>query len=143
MTAVIWILHNWKLNIAITVNIAIFLKTASFIEHIWWLLLNSKLILATHILTKTKWSNFYILIIATQTKQIIFFSYMTNINENLKKTDEKKCCFKDIYYSHRSNTGNCVGKKGSQKFHLHMRFITCLNQIPKCLSARISIQSKA
>ena len=25
-----------------------------------------------------------------------FFSYIANINENLKKTDEKKCCFKRV-----------------------------------------------
>ena len=32
---------------------------------------------------------FYILILATPTKHI-FFSYIVNINENLKKTDQKK-----------------------------------------------------
>ena len=30
------------------------------------------------------------------TKKIWFFLYIVNINENLKKTDEKKCCFKHI-----------------------------------------------
>ena len=50
---------NSKFNIAITVNIAIFLKTAFYIEHLW-LLLNSNLILAARILTKTKRSYFYI-----------------------------------------------------------------------------------
>ena len=25
-----------------------------------------------------------------------FFSYIANINKNLKKTDEKKCCFKHV-----------------------------------------------
>ena len=30
------------------------------------------------------------------TKKICFFSYIVNIFENLKKTDEKKCCFKCI-----------------------------------------------
>ena len=29
-----------------------------------------------------------------QTKQINIFSYIINIKENLKNTDEKKCCFK-------------------------------------------------
>ena len=33
--------------------------------------------------------------LATQTKQKIF-SYIVNINENLKKTDKKKCCFKCV-----------------------------------------------
>ena len=28
------------------------------------------------------------------TKKIWFFLYIVNINENLKKIDEKKCCFK-------------------------------------------------
>ena len=61
-------LFNSKLNIAITVNIDIFLKPAFFIEHHWWLLLNSNLILATQILTKRKTTYVYILILATQTK---------------------------------------------------------------------------
>ena len=30
------------------------------------------------------------------TKKIRFFSYIVNINGNLKKTDEKKCCFKRV-----------------------------------------------
>ena len=30
------------------------------------------------------------------TKKIRFFSYIVNINENLKKIDEKKCCFKRV-----------------------------------------------
>ena len=84
-----------NLNIATVVNLAIFLKTAFFIERLWWLLLNSNLILAMQILTKTKRSYFYILILASQTKQIVF-SYVVNIDENLKKTDEKKCYFEDI-----------------------------------------------
>ena len=98
-----------------------------FIEYLWWLLLNSNLIFATQILTKTKRSYFYILILATQIKQT-FFSYIININENLKNTDEKKCCFKR-QQSHISwsNTDNYVGKTCSQKFHLHVRFITHLN----------------
>ena len=66
-------LFNIKLNIVTTVNIAIFLKTATSIEHLWCLLLNSNLIVAMQILTKTKRSYFYNLILATQTKQIIFF----------------------------------------------------------------------
>ena len=52
--------------------------------------------ISTQILTKTKRSYFYFLLIATQTKQILlkrydFFTHV-NINENLKKTDEKKYC---------------------------------------------------
>ena len=92
-------LFNSKLNISITVNIAIFLRTAFFIEHLWWLLLNSNLILATKILAKTNRSFFYILKSAMQTKQNIF-SYSVNINKNLKKTDEKKCCFMHITESY-------------------------------------------
>ena len=42
-----------KLNIAIIVNVAIFLGTSFFIKHFWWLLLNPNLILAIQILTKT------------------------------------------------------------------------------------------
>ena len=64
-------------------------NTANYVVKTW---LNSNLILATQILTKTKRSYFYILIIAIQTKQKII-SY---IKENLKKTDEKKCSFKCI-----------------------------------------------
>ena len=50
---------------------------------------------------KSKRSYFYILIITTQTKQILlkrydFFSYIVNINENLKKIDDKKRCFKCV-----------------------------------------------
>ena len=30
------------------------------------------------------------------TKEMVFFSYIVNINGNLKKIDEKKCCFKRI-----------------------------------------------
>ena len=49
---------------------------------------------------KTKRKYFYNLIIATQTKQILlkryFFSYTANINENLKKINEKKCCFEPV-----------------------------------------------
>ena len=92
-------LFNSKLNISITVNIAIILRTSFFIEHLWWLLLNSNLILATKIVAKTKRSFFYILKSAMQTKQNIF-SYSVNINKNLKKTDEKKCCFVRITESH-------------------------------------------
>ena len=47
------------------VNIAKFLRTAFFIEYLWWLLLNSDLRLAMQILTKQKEA---ILIIAMQTK---------------------------------------------------------------------------
>ena len=47
-------LFTSKLNTPIAVNIAIFLKTAFFIEHPWWLLLNSNLIVTTQILTKQK-----------------------------------------------------------------------------------------
>ena len=47
-------------------------------------------------LGKNKKRCFYILILAMQTKQINIFSYVVNINENLKKTDEKKCCFKRV-----------------------------------------------
>ena len=61
-------LFNSKLNIAIIMNVAIFLRTAFFIELLWWQLLKSNLILATQILTKTKRSYFYILILVTQTK---------------------------------------------------------------------------
>ena len=57
-------------NNAITVNIAILLKTNFYKEHLWWLLLNSNLILATQILTKIKGSYFYIFVLATQTKQV-------------------------------------------------------------------------
>ena len=82
-------------------NIAKLLRTAFYIEHLYWLLGNSNLILATQILTKAKRSYLYIMIIAKQTKQILpkrccFFSYIVNINANLKKIDEKKCCFKRI-----------------------------------------------
>ena len=62
-------------------------------------------------------------------KKIWFFSYIVNINENLKKTDEKKC-LKSVYkYSHISwsNTGNYVVETCNQKFHLRVRFITRLN----------------
>ena len=47
-------LFTSKLNTPIAVNIAIFLKTAFFIEHPWWLLLNSNLIVTTQIFTKQK-----------------------------------------------------------------------------------------
>ena len=98
-----------------------------FIEYLWWLLLNSNLIFATQILTKTKRSYFYIWILAPQIKQT-FFSYIININENLKNTDQKKCCFKcQLSHISWSNTGNYVGKICSQKFHLRVQFITCLN----------------
>ena len=30
------------------------------------------------------------------TKKIRFFSYIDNIKKSLKKTDEKKCCFKCV-----------------------------------------------
>ena len=53
------------------------------------------LLLATQVLTKDKKEAiFYILIIATQTKQI-YQKYMIffNINENLKNIDEKTFCF--------------------------------------------------
>ena len=78
------------------------------------------------ILTKKK-SYFCILILATQIKQT-FFSYIINIKENLKNTDEKKCCFKHQQnHISWSNRGNYVGKTCSQKFHLHVPFITHLN----------------
>ena len=48
-----------KLNITLTMNVAIFLRTAFFIEELWWLLLNSNLLLATQIFTKTKRNYFY------------------------------------------------------------------------------------
>ena len=52
-------------------------------------------------LIKAKRSYFYILIIATQTKLILLRSmilllYIVNINENLKKIDEKKRRFKHV-----------------------------------------------
>ena len=59
--------------------------------------LESNIRLATQILTKTRC--FYISIIATQTKQILLkriSSYIVNINENLKKINEKKRCFKPV-----------------------------------------------
>ena len=99
-----------------------------FIKYLWWLLPNSNLIFVTQILTKTKRSYFYILILAMQTKQINIFSYIINIKENLKNTDEKKCCFKHQQnHISWSNRGNYVGKTCSQKFHLHVPFITHLN----------------
>ena len=62
--------------------------------------LESNIRLATQILTKTKRRYFYILIIAKQTKQIFlkrydFFIHF-NINENLKKINEKNRCFKPV-----------------------------------------------
>ena len=47
---------------AYTVNTVKFLRRAFYIEHLWWLFLDSNLILAMQILTKTKKSYFYILI---------------------------------------------------------------------------------
>ena len=74
-------------------GIQLFSISPFFIEYLGWLLLKSNLIFATQILTKTKRSYFYILILAMQIKQT-FFSYIININENLKNTDEKRCYFK-------------------------------------------------
>ena len=64
-----------------------------------WLLLDSN-ISNTNLNKKQKRSYFYILIIATQTKQIyqkymIFFLHV-NINENLKNIDQKKFCFNRV-----------------------------------------------
>ena len=75
------------------VNIAKFLRTAFYIEHLWWLLLDSNLILATQILTKTKKKLFLYFHIShtnqTNTSKKMCFSCTVNINENFKKIDEK------------------------------------------------------
>ena len=47
---------------AYTVNTVKFIRTAFYTEHLWWLFLDSNLIFAMQILTKTKKSYFYILI---------------------------------------------------------------------------------
>ena len=61
-----------------------------------WLLLDSNISNA-NLNKKQKRSYFYILIIATQTKEI-YQKYMIffNINENLKNIDEKKFCFNRV-----------------------------------------------
>ena len=81
-----------------------------------WLLLDSN-ISNTNLNKKEQRNYFYILILAMQTKQILskryyFFSYIFNINKNLRNIDEKKfvltACSRATY-------------------HLHVLFITCLN----------------
>ena len=46
-------------------------KNSFFIEHLWWLLVNSNLIVVMDIVTKTERSYFHILIITMQTKLIL------------------------------------------------------------------------
>ena len=71
---------------------AIFIKTTFFRTH---LVAGSKLKcnISNANFDKSKKKLSYILILPMQTKQKIF-SYIVNFNKNLKKTDEKKCCFK-------------------------------------------------
>ena len=56
-----------------------------------------------------------------------FFKYIVNINEHLKKTDEKKCCLSMFNRAtYLDQTGNYVGKTCSQKVDLCIPFITHL-----------------
>ena len=84
------------------------------IEQLWWLLLNSNLILATHILTKTKRSYFHILKIATQTKQIlqILLSFCTLLTSRKRKLMRRNAILSlfNIKCISWSNTANYVAK---------------------------------
>ena len=82
------------------VNIAKFLATAFYIEHLRSLLLNSNLILAMQIVTKTKKKLFLYFDNShanqtNTTKYMIFFIHF-NISGNLKKINEKKSCLKCV-----------------------------------------------
>ena len=70
-------------------NIAKFQRTIFYIECLWWLLLDSNLILATHLYKSKKKPFLYFdnshAKQTNTTKKIWFFSYILNINENLKK----------------------------------------------------------
>ena len=90
-----------KLNITITVNVAVFLGTAFFYR--------TPLVAASELesniskpnLNKNKKKLFLYFDNChpnqpNTTKKIWFFSCIVNNNENLKKTDAKKCCFKRV-----------------------------------------------
>ena len=82
------------------VNIAKFLRTDFYIEHLRLLLLNSNLILTMQIVTKTKKKLFSYFDNShtnqtNTTKYMIFFIHF-NISENLKKINEKKSCLKCV-----------------------------------------------
>ena len=82
-------------------NIAKFLRAAFYLEHLKSLRLNSNLILAMQIVTKTKKKLFLYFDNshanqANSTKYMIFFFIDFNISENLKKINEKKSCLKCV-----------------------------------------------
>ena len=85
-----------RTNIAITVNVAIFLRTAFF--YITHLVATSELKsnISNVNLDRSK-KKLFLYFDASHTNQSNnFFSYIVNIYKNLKSTDEKKCSFKHI-----------------------------------------------
>ena len=82
---------------AVTMNIAIFLKKAFFIEHPLVAASELKCNISNTNRDKNKKKLFlYFDTSHSNETNKHFFSYNININKNLKKTDEKKCCFKRI-----------------------------------------------
>ena len=115
------------------VNIAKFIRIVFYIEFLWWLFLDSNLILAMQILTKMKSSYFYILIIATQTKQILpksFFFFFINSGFYLtllsKATFSQRLSFFTVCWVSRTlkETFLKFGSPDRWKRHFQYTFLT-------------------
>ena len=116
------------------VNIAKFIRIVFYIELLWWLFLDSNLILAMQILTKMKSSYFYILIIATQTKQILpksfFFFFFINSGFYLtllsKATFSQRLSFFTVCWVSRTlkETFLKFGSPDRWKRHFQYTFLT-------------------